>query len=130
MMERKTTKLLACYLAVAIFTIGFVQNVFAGFTPSEVINLAGVDRAEDLQKIRSALELKMVSERLKQLGFTTEEIGSKLVTLSDDQLHRIAIQIDELRVGGSLGAVAAVVFVVCFIYAIVFVILLALGKHP
>jgi len=78
------------------------------------MNLTGVDRAEDLQKIQSALELKMVSERLKQLGFTTEEIKAKLVHLSDEQLHKIAGQIDGLRVGGELLTVVfAAVFIVC-----------------
>jgi len=114
MMERKTTKLLSCYLVVAILAIGFVQNVYAGFAPSEVMNLTGVDRSEDLQKIQSALELKMVSERLKQLGFTTEEIKAKLAYLSDEQLHKIAVQIDGLRVGGELLTVVfAAVFIIC-----------------
>jgi hypothetical protein len=114
MMKRKTTKLLSCYLVVAILAIGFVQNVYAGFAPSEVMSLTGVDRAEDLQKIQSALELKMVGERLKQLGFTTEEIKAKLAYLSDEQLHKIAVQIDGLRVGGDLLTVLfATVFIVC-----------------
>jgi hypothetical protein len=114
MMERKTTKLLSCYLVVAILAIGFVQNVYAGFAPSEVMSLTGVDRAEDLQKIQSALELKMVGERLKQLGFTTEEIKAKLAYLSDKQIHKIAVQIDGLKVGGDLLTVVfAAIFIVC-----------------
>jgi len=114
MMERKTTKLLSCYLVVAVLAIGFVQNVYAGFVPSEVMNLTGVDHEEDLQNIQSAIELKMVSERLKQLGFTTEEIKAKLAYLSNEQLHNIAVQIDGLRVGGEfLTVVFAAVFVAC-----------------
>ena len=114
MMERKTTKLLSCYLVVAVLAIGFVQNVYAGFVPSEVMNLTGVNHEEDLQKIQSAIELKMVSERLKQLGFTTEEIKAKLAYLSNEQLHNIAVQIDGLRVGGEfLTVVFAAVFVAC-----------------
>jgi len=114
MLERKTTKLLSCYLVVAVLAIGFVQNVYAGFVPSEVMNLTGVDHAEDLQNIQSAIELKMVSERLKQLGFTTEEIKAKLAYLSNEQLHNIAVQIDGLRVGGEfLTVVFAAVFVAC-----------------
>jgi len=114
MLERKTTKLLSCYLVVAVLAIGFVQNVYAGFVPSEVMNLTGVDHEEDLQNIQSAIELKMVSERLKQLGFTTEEIKAKLAYLSNEQLHNIAVQIDGLRVGGEfLTVVFAAVFVAC-----------------
>jgi len=114
MLERKTTKLLSCYLVVAVLAIGFVQNVYAGFVPSEVMNLTGVDHEEDLQNIQSAIELKMVSERLKQLGFTTEEIKAKLAYLSNEQIHNIAVQIDGLRVGGEfLTVVFAAVFVAC-----------------
>jgi|APFre7841882724_1041349.scaffolds.fasta_scaffold02323_1 hypothetical protein len=118
-MERKTTKLLSCYLVVAVLAIGFVQNVYAGFVPSEVMNLTGVDQVEDLQKIQSTLELKMVSERLKQLGFTTEDIKAKLAYLSDEQLHNIAVQVDGLRVGGEfLTVVLAAVFVACIAWSL------------
>jgi hypothetical protein len=114
MIERKITKALSCYLVIAILAIGFIQNVYAGFAPSEVMNLTGCNRAENLQKIQSALELKMVSERLKQFGFTTEEIKTKLAHLSDEQLHQIAVQIDEVRVAGdAMTAIFAAFFVVC-----------------
>jgi hypothetical protein len=124
MIDRKIPKLLSCYLVVAILVIGFVQNGYAGFVPSDLMNLTGADRAEDLQKIQSTLELKMVSERLKQLGFTTEEIKAKLAYLSDEQLHNIAVQIDGLRVGGEfLTVVFAAVFVAC----IAWILLLGVG---
>ena len=48
MMKGKGMRLLACYLVVAVFTIGFVQKVYAGFSPSEVLNASTFDRAEDL----------------------------------------------------------------------------------
>jgi hypothetical protein len=123
-MERKTTKLLSCYLVVAILAIGYLQNVYAGFAPSEVMTLTGVDRAEDLQKIQSALELKMVSERLKQLGFTTEEIKAKLAYLNDEQLHKIALQIDGLKVGGEA---LTVIFAAVFIFIVGWTMLVATG---
>lgn len=116
--EKKITKLLACYLAVAIFAIGFVQSSYAGFAPSEVMNPACFDRIEDIQKIQSALESKMVGERLKQLGFTAEEIKAKLAYLSDDQLHQLALQVDELRVGGDVALAAVILIAVVIIAAV------------
>lgn len=99
--------------------VGFAQSVYGGFAPSEMMNSPGIERTDDLQKVQSTLELKMVKERLKQLGFTTEEIKEKLPLLSDEQLHQIAIQIDGLRVGGeSLTVIIAAVFVVCFAWAL------------
>jgi hypothetical protein len=111
MTERKSAKLLVCYLAAAILAIGFFQNVYAGFAPSEVMNLGGIDRTEDLQKVQSILESKMVGERLKQLGFTAEEIKGKLAYLSDDQIHQLALQLDELKVGGFHGAIVLIAVV-------------------
>jgi hypothetical protein len=122
-MKRKGIKILACYLAVAIFAIGVGQKVYAGFSPSEVVNLSTSDRGEDLQKIQKVLELKMVSEKLKQLGFTQEEIQARLGQLSDQEIHQLALNLDEVNVGGDgLGVVIAVlviaILVVLFVYLI------------
>jgi hypothetical protein len=114
MLKKMIVKLLSCYLVVATLTIGFVQNVNACFAPSEVMNHTTANRSEDLHKIQNAIELKLVSERLRQVGFTNEEIKAKLACLSDEQLHKIALQIEGLRVGGELLTVVfAAIIVVC-----------------
>ncbi|RJQ22623.1 MAG: hypothetical protein C4560_02220 [Nitrospiraceae bacterium] len=100
-MKLKTTKWLAIYLAMAILIIGSAQNVCAGFAPSR-IGPEGGHRTEDLRKIQSVIESKMVGERLTQLGFTAEEVKGKPAGLSDDQLHDLAVQLDELKVGGNV----------------------------
>jgi hypothetical protein len=121
--KRKVMKGLACYLAVAIFLIGLGQKAYAGFSPSEVVNSPSVDRVEDLEKIRTIIELKMVSERLKQLGFTKDEVQAKLDQLDDLQLHQIASSLDELKTGGE-GVVIALI-AAAVILAILFVVLVA-----
>jgi hypothetical protein len=120
-MKRKGTKILACYLAVSIFVIGVVQKVYAGFSPSETVAVTTFDRTEDLQKIQTVLESKMVSERLRQLGFMQDEIQARLCQLSDEQIHQLALNLDEVNVGGDgLGVVIAVlviaILVVLFVY--------------
>ena len=120
-MKGKGMRILACYLVVAVFTIGFVQKVYAGFSPSEVLNASTYDRAEDLQKIQKVLELKMVSEKLKELGFTEEEIQGRLGQLSDEQIHQVALNLDELKVGGDgvgivIGLLVIAILVVLLIY--------------
>jgi hypothetical protein len=120
-MKRKGTKILACYLAVSIFVIGVVQKVYAGFSPSETVAVTTFDRTEDLQKIQTVLESKMVSERLRQLGFMQDEIQARLCQLSDEQIHQLALNLDEVKVGGDgLGVVIAVlviaILVVLFVY--------------
>ena len=111
---------IAWYLVVALFVISIVPRVDAGFAPSEVIKLAAVDRVEDLQKIRQVLEMKAVSERLSQLGLTSGEVQAKLVSLSDQQIHQLALQLDELRVGqgDALGVIIALLVIVILVIVI------------
>jgi len=118
-------KYIAGYLVVAMVVIGVAPRVYAGFSPSEVISLPS-DRASDLQKIQSALETKMVRERLASLGFTEDEINKRLDQLSDSQLHEVALQLDELKVGGD-GAATAVIIIL--LLAILAALILYLSGH-
>jgi hypothetical protein len=122
-MKGRGIKILACYLAVAIFAIGVVQKVYAGFSPSEVVNISTFDRGEDLKKIQKVLELRMVSERLKEFGFTHEEIQARLDQLSDEEIHQFALSLGELKVGGDgLGVVIAVLVIAILVVLLVFLL--------
>ncbi len=118
-------KEVAWYLVFAMFIIGIVPKVEAGFAPSEAIALAQVDRAADMDKIQRVLETKMIKDRLEKFGFTQEEINNRLSQLSDQQIHRLALQLDDLKVGGdALGVIIALLVI-----AILVVILLQLTGH-
>lgn len=108
-MTKPFMKCVSWYLVVAMFILGTVPNVYAGLSPSEVINLSGVDRASDLQSIQNILEIKMVAQRLNQLGFTGNEIQARLCRLDDDQIHRLALNLDDIKVGSG-GFEVLVVF--------------------
>jgi len=97
------------YLIFAMFLIGIAPKVDAGIAPSQLIAMSQTDRNADLEKIQQVLEMKMVGERLKQLGFTQAEIQTRLNSVSDQQLHKFALQLDDLRVGGDGGAGLAIV---------------------
>ncbi len=115
----------AWYLAVAMFIIGIAPNVNASFSPSEQIALARIDRSADLQKIQTVLESKMVRDRLEKLGYTKEEIDSRLGMVSDQQIHQLALNLDQLKVGGdALGVVIALLVI-----AVLVVLLLQLTGH-
>jgi hypothetical protein len=119
----KGTKISACYLVVAIFAIGVAQKVYAGFSPSEVANVSTYDSVGDLQKIQEVLELKMVSERLKQYGFTQEEIQARLDQLSDQEIHQVALNLDEWKVGGNgLGIVISVLVIAILVVLLIFLL--------
>ncbi len=124
-MKKPWMRCITWYLIMAMFIIGITPRVYAGFSPSEVIGLSPVDRASDLQKIQKVIEMKMISERLRQLGLTADEIQTRLGLLSDQQVHHLALQLDELKVGGDgLGIVVALLVI-----AILVVILIYLLDH-
>ncbi len=110
----------AWYLVVAMFIISIAPRVDAGFAPSEVIDMKPVDRTSDLEKIQSVLETKAVHERLTQFGLTHDEIMERLSQLSDEQIHQLALQLDDLRVGqdGALGIIIALLIIVLLVIVI------------
>jgi hypothetical protein len=115
---------IAWYLVGAMFIIGIAPRVEAGFSPSEVIN-AGFDRAADISKIQQVIETKMVRERLEKLGFTQDEVTSRLGQLSDRQIHQLAQNLDDIKAGGDgLGIIIAILII-----AILVVVLIKLTGH-
>ncbi len=125
-MKGSIRKCLSCYLVVAIFVMGVVPRVYAGFSPSEVTVLSQYDRSADLEKIQKILEMKMIRERLEQLGFSQEEIQTRLGQLSDSQIHQLALQLDELRAGGN--GEGLIIFLLIVVLIVVLVIWLTGSK--
>ena len=119
-------KSIAAYLACAIFIRGIAPRVDASFVPSGILPLAGTDRTADLATLQTALEQKMVKERLANLGLTHDEIQTRLGQLSDQQLHNVARQLDDLKVGGDSG-IGIVVGIL--VIAILVVLLIQLTGH-
>jgi hypothetical protein len=118
-------KWITWYLVAAMFVIGITPRVYAGFSPSEFTSLAPADRSAELQKIQKFLEMKVVRERLREFGFTPDEIQSRLNQLSDPQVHQLALQVDKLKVGGD----AAGVIIALLVIAILVVVLIWLMGH-
>ncbi len=119
-------KKITWYLIIVMFLLSIVPRAEAGFVPSEIMTLAQGDRNTDLDKIRKVLEVKAVSERLRQLGFTKDEIQMRLEQLSDQQIHHLALKLDELQVGQDdfLGVIIALLII-----AILVIVLLNLTGH-
>jgi len=85
----------------------------------------GPDREGSMKIIQSALESRLIVQRLADFGLTPAEITSRLNQLSDQQVHEIATQLDALQPGGdALGTI-----VVLLVIAILVVVLLQLTGH-
>ena len=93
-------KWITCYLVLAMVMIGVVPPVDASFLSSETVKATGNDRYLDLHTTAQvALETKLVRQRLVDLGFTAEEVGTRVAQLSDQQIHQLAQKLNDVRVG-------------------------------
>ena len=109
-------KPVALYLAFAFFLIASIpQNSWAYLVDSQVLNYS---READINKIQRVLESKMVSQRLSELGFSMDEINSKLQQLNDADVHQFASQLDSLMPGGILEFIIGVLVIVILVLVI------------
>ena len=83
--------------------------------------MAETDRATDVDKIRNVLGIKAVSKRLKQFGFTKEEIQARIAQFSDQQVHQLATQLDDLKTGqgDALGITIAVLVIAILVVVLI-----------
>ncbi len=106
-----TMVVLICMSTVMPCAAGFVSNIQLQDS-----------RANDMYTVQRTLENKLVSERLKDLGYSEQEVASRLSRLTDDELHQASQQLDALGNGSdastgvlnSLGA--AVVIIAGYLY--------------
>jgi hypothetical protein len=78
-----------------------------------------VVRSADLAKVRTALESSVVRQRLLDYGLTADETVARLNTLTDEELHQFAVNIDAVQSGGSvLGDVLVVLLIVLIVILI------------
>lgn len=119
-MNRPFFRHISWYLIFAMFLIGVAPRVDAAMSPSEIIAASQTDRAADLERIQRALEMKVVKERLEKFGLTTEEVNARLEALNDSQMHQIAQQVDDLRVGkdSALGVIVALLIIAILVIVI------------
>jgi hypothetical protein len=108
-------KQVAWCLIVVMTVFGFVPRVEAAFEPSKLLMLSQEERSADMGKVQAVLENKMVKERLETLGYSYDDIQSKLSQLGDQDLHRLATSLDNATVGGDGWAVIGVVAIIVLI---------------
>ena len=128
MLKTFYAKPLAIYLAVALLAITtFVGPAEAMFVPSAPNQNAAdpaassAERAADLAKIQTALESKIVQQKLMDYGLSPEETMARVNKLSDVQINQLATHTDSLQAGGDpvdlvIGLLIVAILVVVLIY--------------
>ncbi|MER3447299.1 MAG: hypothetical protein C4291_10850 [Candidatus Dadabacteria bacterium] len=123
-----------------IYRLSIIAVILASFTPvslisksaecamigSQLIPLDGKTsvREIDIEKIRRALENKIVAEKLKGYGLSKEEVMAKIDKMSDGQIHQIATLSDKIPTGGdaALGVLITILVFVVLILLILFLL--------
>lgn len=65
-------------------------------------------RDRDIAQLQTKLESKVLKERLIDYGLSAEEALTRIQTLSDEEVHQLATNIDALQAGGGGAGVYAV----------------------
>lgn len=95
------TRTLATTLVLALSLHAMVPSGLAGPISSTGI-VAASGRTTDLATIQSALEHKVVQQRLQDLGFTPAEIQQRLSQASNADLHQLAVESEKVMAGGDI----------------------------
>jgi hypothetical protein len=107
---------LAVYLCVWMLLLGILVPLqgFAMLAPSGV-----APAADQVSETQASLEVKVVSQRLAEIGLTQDEIQARMADLTPDQLHQVAQNLDGLQVGGDVLIILAVVAAVIVVLALI-----------
>jgi hypothetical protein len=96
----------------------------AALAPSKTSGpTASVNREADMQAVRSALEHKVVAQKLKDYGVSASEIQARLPRMSDAEVHQVAMLSKKLPQGGDdvivIGGVVTILIVILLIILII-----------
>ncbi len=111
----RNTALVMVFLMALLGSIPRLDAAFIPSTESPEINIQG----KDLETVRQFIEQKAVKSRLEALGYSSEQIQSRLSGLSDQQVHQLASNIDSLATGGNgIGAVIGLLVIILLVIVI------------
>jgi hypothetical protein len=79
-----------------------------------------------MDTIQKTLESTVIKQRLMDLGLSSGETTARINTLSDEQIHQLAANLDSLQAGADSGG--ALIFLL-LVVIIVIVILQATGHR-
>jgi len=119
------TRPLVMYLVLALVIIstsaGPAEAMLLPALPDAAPGAPVYDRAADSATVQKTLESKELRQKLMDYGLTPEETEARIASLSDEQLHRLAANLDSVQAGGDalgflLGLVIIALLVVLIIY--------------
>jgi predicted PurR-regulated permease PerM len=120
MISTMRNRVLATFIT-AYMVLFVTSPAFAALIPSigSSPHAPGESIQKDINTIQQALETKMVQEKLKAYGLTSEEVAAKLPSMTPGQIHTLASASNDVLAGGDgLGVIIAVLIIIILIIII------------
>ncbi|MGD0210944.1 MAG: PA2779 family protein [Desulfomonilia bacterium] len=117
MISTMRNRMLATFIT-AYMVLFVTSPAFAALIPSigSSPHTTGETLQKDINTIQRALETKMVQEKLRAYGLTSEEVAAKLPSMSPDQIHTLAGASNDVLAGGDgLGVIIAVLIIIILV---------------
>jgi uncharacterized protein DUF6627 len=130
--RKRIYRLSTIILILASFTPVFLisKSAECAMADSQMIFPSGKTYLREIneEKVRSMLENKIVAERLRGFGLSTNEVMTKMAQMSDGQIHQLASLSDRLPAGGASGFfIATTTIILVAIIVFLIIILVAVG---
>lgn len=115
MLSNPFCRVLSLYLIIAVFALTLPAQGWAMLVPAAPSEA----RATDQAKVQATLESSVIKQRLLDFGLTPDETVKRLSSLSDEQIHQLAANMDAVQAGGDvLGDVLVILLIVVIVIAI------------
>ena len=105
---------LVAVLAASLFVSSLQSAAHAGVISTQEY-LTAVDREATRARIDAVLAREEVRNKLEQYGVDPAETDARLAALTDQELDKLATDLESMPAGGSVLAVVGVVFIVLLI---------------
>jgi hypothetical protein len=112
---------LVAILSVALFSASLQSAAHGGVIGTQQY-LSSVDREATIARIDAVLAREEVRSRLEHYGVDTVAAQERVAALTDEELEKLATNLESAPAGGSLLAVIGIAFIVLLILELVGVI--------
>ena len=111
---------LAAVLFVSTTQVAFSAPIStSAFLDAQTAAQSASTAQADAAKINTWLQREDVAQQLVARGVSVQEAQNRLASLSDQDLHRVSAQLDNMPAGSSVLVVVGIVFVVLLVLELV-----------
>ena len=103
---------------VGIVCVALINMGMAGAASAAIVDTAALvtpDRASDMGVVRTQLDRADVRAKMTEMGIDATAVDSRLASLSDRELHKLAVDLQNAPAGGDVVWVIGAVFIVLII---------------